>query len=279
MFRGLNVSIEIITNVSEDSILLNNKGAKQSRTLAFNIELCVGCGQCAKICPMNSITVGPLGSVEHKAINVPKIEVDVQTCVLCGMCAPVCQFHAIDFHLDGISMFDLPGYPSLDGRIDIDTEKVAEYSDPAAFTSCLEACPRDLLKVSTKDSQLQLLVDESRCFWCTKCTVSSPEGTISVEKAYMGELSVNQERCDGKCGVCIDVCPVDAFRFPDKQQPWDTREKLSYDETGCVYCGACSRGCAAGAITVKVKEIRMKNQDETVSWGKSWKMGLTKLID
>ena len=50
------------------------------------VDLCNGCGECVKICPVNAI-----------AMQEGKAKIDPFQCVGCGACIPVCPREAIDF--------------------------------------------------------------------------------------------------------------------------------------------------------------------------------------
>jgi len=51
---------------------------------------------------------------------------------------------------------------------------------------------------------------------------------------------VNQEECTG-CGVCIEVCPVQAISL-------DLKRKAQIDSEKCIECGSCVRECPNQAI-------------------------------
>jgi len=51
---------------------------------------------------------------------------------------------------------------------------------------------------------------------------------------------VNQEKCAG-CGVCIEVCPVDAISL-------NSERKAQINSEECIECGRCTRECPNQAI-------------------------------
>lgn len=51
---------------------------------------------------------------------------------------------------------------------------------------------------------------------------------------------VDKEKCTG-CGLCIDVCPVEAIELDD--------DIAKVDEDTCTDCGACVDECPNEAIT------------------------------
>ncbi|MCD6455894.1 MAG: 4Fe-4S binding protein [Methanophagales archaeon] len=50
-----------------------------------NPQLCIGCGECAQICPDNAIEI-----VEKKSF------IDYNRCTCCGVCDRVCRYGALE---------------------------------------------------------------------------------------------------------------------------------------------------------------------------------------
>lgn len=61
--------------------------------LAFDINKCLGCGTCARVCPTNTIEMVPSDKTRLK--KAPRFE--LSKCVFCGSCVDVCPTKAISF--------------------------------------------------------------------------------------------------------------------------------------------------------------------------------------
>jgi len=63
--------------------------------------------------------------------------------------------------------------------------------------------------------------------------------------AYLKEtvtLKLDESKCTG-CSMCLAVCPHEVLRM-------NGSHVLIFDRDACIECGACSRNCPAGALTV-----------------------------
>jgi NAD-dependent dihydropyrimidine dehydrogenase PreA subunit len=56
-------------------------------------------------------------------------------------------------------------------------------------------------------------------------------------------LEFDHTKCNG-CGLCVIVCPHEVFAMVSKRA-------VLADRGACMECGACSRNCEPGAITVR----------------------------
>lgn len=56
-------------------------------------------------------------------------------------------------------------------------------------------------------------------------------------------LKMDDQKCTG-CGMCLEVCPHSVFKMNGKGA------KIVHLDA-CMECGACSRNCPAGAISVQ----------------------------
>jgi formate hydrogenlyase subunit 6/NADH:ubiquinone oxidoreductase subunit I len=63
------------------------------------IDDCIVCDKCAKVCPVNCITIEPIKAVEEfgktsdgtpKRIYAAKFDIDMGKCCFCGLCTTVC---------------------------------------------------------------------------------------------------------------------------------------------------------------------------------------------
>jgi ferredoxin len=56
-------------------------------------------------------------------------------------------------------------------------------------------------------------------------------------------LRLDENKCTG-CGMCMEVCPHEVFRMNSSHVVISSRD-------ACMECGACSRNCPVGAISVQ----------------------------
>ena len=73
---------------------INDLGIIGQRVPAFNDAVCVGCGLCAKLCPMDAIEIKDKKAVRNREI-----------CNNCGRCIPTCKLGAITAEKNGCKIY------------------------------------------------------------------------------------------------------------------------------------------------------------------------------
>jgi formate hydrogenlyase subunit 6/NADH:ubiquinone oxidoreductase subunit I len=81
------------------------------------IDDCIVCDKCAKVCPVNCITIEPIKAVEEigktsdgtsKRIYAAKFDIDMGKCCFCGLCTTVCPTECLTMtKVYDFSVFDI----------------------------------------------------------------------------------------------------------------------------------------------------------------------------
>ena len=68
----------------------------RTRGLLFNkIEECIGCHECAKVCPVNAIEIASEKHIDTGKEWVSSFVIDHGQCVYCGLCVEVCPTNSL----------------------------------------------------------------------------------------------------------------------------------------------------------------------------------------
>ncbi len=133
------------------------------------IDDCIVCDKCAKVCPVNCIDIEPVRAVEEsgktsdgtsKRIYAAKFDIDMSKCCFCGLCTVVCPTECLTMTKDyDFSVFDLKEHNFEFGDMspEMVAEKKAEFEAHAAekekakqAAAAAKAEPSDSVDVSVK---------------------------------------------------------------------------------------------------------------------------------
>ncbi len=194
--------------------------------LILDKEKCVGCGTCARVCPKEAISRGPIGA-SRIGISTEDIIPEIynpEKCVYCGTCVYMCPFSALILKKDAK---DIP----LDEFLLISKKAVPKLEFKAKKIESTEGYKR-IVKQYIK-GKIKIIDDEC-AGGCSTCAKVCPSGAITVpEKINKG---------------------------------WETIPNVVVDEEKCVYCGACDNACPTGAIKLEITEIDYSGEYNEIYW-------------
>ncbi len=240
-----------VKSKTRKKIVLERITLSTRQVLTVNLELCIGCGICEKICPEKAVTK-PLQVAIHNGRLIRKSQVDVEAdkCTFCGECVVVCPLNVIRMEIDGkerIPVVENEVFPIFVKNVTVDVSKC----DPVCKLACQEICPTKAVKVVVEGAEplerqkiVRVYIDKQLCIFCKKCEPACPRNAIRVTKPMSGLIELNTNLCPKGCQVCIDICPSKCINIDESGKPTVTKEF-------CIYCGACQEVCPEKAITVR----------------------------
>lgn len=279
------------TSFCQVGLILSLFARKSLFRFRFSSE-CVGCGQCAKVCP-----AGCLDVKERKVKNA--------FCLMCLDCFPACPKGGLSYE-PGWKKEEAPQAPDLDRRkflvnlaagaavglaaggvskllldkrVKASGEKEFLTRPPGAMAEdrflsrctacglCAAACPRKIITLGPLGGAPRLNFKKGSCDpACAKCSNVCPAGALkplTPEKKrtlVIGKVSFEASKCiafqGGECGKCASWCPTNAITLRPNGTPKPEAEK-------CVGCGGCENICPAGAMRVKGVPIQYFPEDAT----------------
>lgn len=132
------------------------------------IEDCIVCDKCAKICPVDCIEIEPIRSVDEigktsdgtpKRIYAAKFDIDMAKCCFCGLCTTVCptecltmtdeyDFSAFDFTEHNVPFANMTPLEILEKKKEL--EEYTKQKEAAKAISKEEIVPKEKSAVQAK---------------------------------------------------------------------------------------------------------------------------------
>ena len=179
----------------------------ESLELILNRDKCVGCGTCARVCPKEAISRGPVGASRRSpqtAEIIPEVY-NPRKCVFCGTCVVMCPFGALTLKKNGeiVNLADIPIVKlNVVPKLEFEAKKLKNNRIAKQYAKA---------KVT--------VIDEECAKGCGSCAEVCPSGSIEIaERPEHGwEMSKNVEVVDPDacvaCGACDNACPTGALQL------------------------------------------------------------------
>jgi len=199
----------------------------ESLELILDRTKCIGCGTCARVCPKDAISRGPVGASRRFPTLediIPEVY-DPKKCVFCGTCVYFCPTSCLTLKIDGETV-----------NID-DIQIVKEHVVPKLEFEAKKVTSLDGIERVVKQSVVaKVVVKHEDCpGGCATCAEVCPSSTIIIGKR------------------------------PEKG--WESYHNVEVDEEDkCIACGACDNGCPTGAIQLEITELKTSGEFSELFW-------------
>ncbi|MFW9820998.1 MAG: 4Fe-4S binding protein, partial [Candidatus Thorarchaeota archaeon] len=192
----------------------------ESLELVLDRTKCVGCGTCARVCPKEAISRGPVAAARrfpNMEDIIPEIY-DPEKCVFCGTCVVMCPFSALSIKKDGelIELNDIQIVKeNVVPKIEFEVKKITDNTGIERIAKLYVAG--------------EVAIIDSECAGgCDACADVCPSGAITVpEKSDKG---------------------------------WETVPNVVVDPEKCIFCGSCDNACPTGAVKLKITDVKTSGE-------------------
>jgi 4Fe-4S ferredoxin len=180
----------------------------ESLELILDKTKCVGCGTCARVCPKEAISRGPIGASRRFPTTtdiIPEVY-EPKKCVFCGTCVYMCPFSALTLKKNG-EIVELQQLPIVEKmvvpKLEFEAKKlehsnriVKQYANgtvkvvdeecAGGCQTCADVCPSGAITVPKKSDKgwektVNVVVDQDKCVFCGACDNACPTGAIKLE--------------------------------------------------------------------------------------------------
>lgn len=162
------------------------------------IDDCIVCDKCAKVCPVNCIDIEPVKAVEEigktsdgtpKRIYAAKFDIDMAKCCFCGLCTTVCPTECLTMTKEfDFSVFDLKEHNFVfgemtDGEIIEKKEELEKFNEQKLKDKEAKAKP-----VAAVSDSVEVSEDKKKPAFRPKVKTASTEGEPAKKPVFKPKI-------------------------------------------------------------------------------------------